>query len=206
MGRFFSSKSSWTSEIQPNDTLWHRLVEFMVFSSAWGWWPSLISAFYIMTIINFLRSLKKVLSKHSQFPKSSFAYTQWNVNCRGKLSWNFFQRSQKTYYRHDVIGTIEWRPSAEGQPNGTVRRSLVEFLVFNSNYLKKSGTTIGINRVSPHPLPAPPPHLFYFPIFGYFFTKLEKQYLFLRFLADFGGCLSCINSPFLIPDFGDLAW
>ena len=36
---FFSSKSSWTPETQPNDALRRRLVEFLVFNSAFGRWP-----------------------------------------------------------------------------------------------------------------------------------------------------------------------
>ena len=56
---FFSSKSSWTRETQPNDALRCRLVEFLVFNSAFSRWLSLNSDYYIMTILNFLRSLKK---------------------------------------------------------------------------------------------------------------------------------------------------
>ena len=36
MGHFFSGKSSWTPETQPNDALRRRLVEFLVFNSAFG--------------------------------------------------------------------------------------------------------------------------------------------------------------------------
>ena len=61
------------------------------------------------------------------------------------LSWNFFQRSQKIYGDHDLIGSILWQPSAEVRvehqklnQTAPLRRRLVEFLVFNSIYLKKS--------------------------------------------------------------------
>ena len=51
--------------------------------------------------------------------------------------------------RHSFVTAICWRPSwtPETQPNGAVRRRLVEFLVFNSIYLKKSVPSNGINRV-----------------------------------------------------------
>ena len=68
----FSSKSILTPETQPNDALRHRLVEFLLFNSAFGRWQSLKSVYYIMTIINFLRSLKKVLSKQFQFSNKVF--------------------------------------------------------------------------------------------------------------------------------------
>ena len=38
-----------------------------------------------------------------------------------------------------------WTPKT--QPNGAVSRRLVEFLVFNSVYWKKSATSNGVNRV-----------------------------------------------------------
>ena len=36
--KFFSSESSWTPKTQPNDALRRRLVEFLVFNSAFGSW------------------------------------------------------------------------------------------------------------------------------------------------------------------------
>ena len=89
-------------------------LEFLVFNSAFSRWLPLKNAYCIMTIIHCLRSLKKALSKLSQFPKNSLEYTQWNVNLLGMLSWNLFQRSQKIYYGDYVIGTIKWPPFAEG--------------------------------------------------------------------------------------------
>ena len=41
-----------------------RLIEFMVFNSAFGRWLSLNSAYFIMITIYFLRSLKKVSRQH----------------------------------------------------------------------------------------------------------------------------------------------
>ena len=57
------ARSKWSRgarKTQPNDALRHRLVEFLVFNSAFGRWRLLKSAYCIMTIIHFLRSLKKV--------------------------------------------------------------------------------------------------------------------------------------------------
>ena len=48
MGHFFSSKSSLTPETQPNDYLRRRLVEFLVFNSAFGRWLSLNSVYNTM--------------------------------------------------------------------------------------------------------------------------------------------------------------
>ena len=80
---FFLSKSSWTPKTQPNDVLRRRLLEFLVFNSAYGGWWSLNSAYCIMTIINFLRSQKKVLSKHSQFQRISLHIPSGVLSFRG---------------------------------------------------------------------------------------------------------------------------
>ena len=61
---FFSSKSSWTPETQPNDAYRRHLVEFLVFNSVFGRWRSLKSTYYIMNTIYFLQSLEKVPRQH----------------------------------------------------------------------------------------------------------------------------------------------
>ena len=72
---------------------------------AFGRWPSLNSAYYIMTIIRFLRSLKKVsrqLPATINIPLGICKGTLWKL---GMLAQNFLQRSQKIYYGHDIKGT-----------------------------------------------------------------------------------------------------
>ena len=79
-------------------------VEFLVFNSAFSRWLSLNSAYYIMITIYFLRSLKKLLSKHSQFSKNSFEYTYEMLSFREYFLEKFFPRSQKIYNDDDVHG------------------------------------------------------------------------------------------------------
>ena len=52
---------------------------------------------------------------------------------------------------HFFSSKPSWTPKT--QPNDALRRRLVEFLVFNSVYWKKSVPSNGVNRVRKHPIP-----------------------------------------------------
>ena len=57
LNHFFSSKSSWTPKTQPNDALRRRLVEFLVFNSAFGrhrhWLIPITSYSFIISVMSF---------------------------------------------------------------------------------------------------------------------------------------------------------
>ena len=58
LNHLFSSKSSWTPKTQPNDALRRRLVEFLVFNSAFGrhrhWWIPITSYSFIIIDMSFI--------------------------------------------------------------------------------------------------------------------------------------------------------
>ena len=132
-GQLFSGKSSWTPETQPNDALRRRLVEFLVFNSAFGrqrhW---LISHHTHSSSSSCYSSSIDTLESDPTWKLDHFPVNQWMMNDMTVM-----------INKYDVIlisACVCRRPSwtPETQPNGAVRRRLVEFLVFNSIYLKKS--------------------------------------------------------------------
>ena len=142
MGHFFSSKPSWTPKTQPNDALRRRLVEFLVFNSAFGrhrhWWIPITSYSFIIIDMSFI--IYQLLESDPT----------WQV---GSLSSESIDDMTMMMNEYDMIGINQCLclPKAELNTKNSTKRQLccclVEFLVFNSICLKISGSACVRNRV-----------------------------------------------------------
>ena len=83
-------------------------------------------------------------SKPSKQSKANQA-TQLSKKKQNKAKQATNPRKPSTSPASSSQGSVSWAP--ETQSNGAVRRRLVEFLVFNSIYLKKTGSACAENRV-----------------------------------------------------------